>query len=329
MMLILGVTVLLSVTTQSLSKPQNGFEDARSISDKYDHDVSVLSWPYNEQTKKVLDEVNLMEWNPTIIAIQNITKGAYRKLKTTNTFLATTYEESGIDPMSENSNDEAICNPILFKGDRFRPVKDEEMFTGMYGKASGQISWTQLTMVNNLEDREKRDLPASGGGFGKGMEYLLSRIMGGNADDKEEEGCQNQDGSILVLNANLKEHQGLKGDVIDVIKDLYNKVMCRRRKKTILTGNVGWMDSMNAIQEFRHQFEKNGMPFQPTPGLLNVNQIWAIDFIGIQGTNSDLLENDGTNLKKTIKDRDQAVIAPSYVAFQHSLIKKQDVKPGK
>ena len=252
------------------------------------------------------------------------------------------YEVSGIDSECENGDDDVICNPILFKGDRFVPVEDEELFTGVYRKKAGQVSWAQLKIHSNLEDREKRDLPFDT--MVKGIESFFDMLRGMKVkkeeEEKEEEKCNNQPGAVFLLNGNLNEDDDLYKHFKEVLDDLYTNMMCRRAKRTILAGNVGWTQSQEVIMNFRRGkfFRKNGMllsdpkitgkngilPFPKTTGILNVNQIWSNDFKGIMGTNSDMMEYEGKDLKQPIKGRNQAVIAPSFVGFHHSLVKKQD-----
>jgi len=302
--------VLFLVTN---SRCENLFQDALVRLENYDYEISVLSWPYNEQNKDILSEENLLEWNPVIIAIQNITKGEYRELRQANDLLATNYEESGIDSGCMEGADDVICNPILYKGDRFEQVDDEEVFTGVNRTKFGQVSWTQLKMHGNLENRKKRDFPSE---IGKGFEGLFKILRKGGEERKEnKDGCKNQPGAVFVLNGNLKE--GEKSENFKkVLKYIYSNLMCRRVKRTILVGNIGWKHSQDVIGKFRRGSFKHA-----STSFSNVNQIWSHDFNRITGTDSDIVEYDGKDAKQPIKER---FIAPSFVAFHHSMIKNID-----
>lgn len=301
-----GKGILMDDAVRQLENDENG--------------VRVLSWNFDFKKKGILREVNLMKWNPTIIALQNITMKDYTNLKQENSFLDT-YEESGID-LSQNMDEETICNPILFKGHRFTPVKEEEKFTGEYRKKSGQISWSQLKLVHRVPEREKRDLPSDGVPINK-LEFFFNQM-----NKYGDEGCKNVKGSIIFINANLKEDENLGEDLKDVLNDIYKNVMCRRAKKIILTGNVGWLQSTNVISNFRRRrneipfFKRNGINKQQKRDIWNVNQIWSRDYQGILGTSSDILEYEGTELKKDIEGHEKAAVAPSFAAFHQSMMRR-------
>lgn len=284
----------------------------------YDNYVGVLSWNFDADNKNVLNEVNLDQWKPTIISLQNITMRAYKDLRKENRVLGR-YEESGISDQEKNDN--TICNPILFRGHRFIPVMEEEKFTGVYRKKSGQITWTQLKMVHSIPEREKRDLPSDGVPVNK-LEFFFNQM-----NKYGDEGCKNVKGSTIIINANLKEDENLGYDLNDIFDDIYKNVMCRRAKKIILTGNLGWLQSTNAINKFRRRnsipfFKRNGMMEPQQSKIWNVNQIWSHDFQGINSAHVDITEYHQNDLKKKIKGHDNAVIAPSFAAFHQSMMRK-------
>ena len=64
------LTILLLAT---FSRSEHFFESTIERLKNYDHEISVLSWPYDEETKDVLSESNLFEWSP-VVSIYFVTK---------------------------------------------------------------------------------------------------------------------------------------------------------------------------------------------------------------------------------------------------------------
>ena len=257
-----------------------------------------------------------------MITIQNITRKEYENLKRTNQFIATNYEESGFQISKEAVHENEVFNPILFKGHVFRPV-DEESFTGVSEISSGQVTWTQVKMVDReTMKRSKRDSFTKSESVHK-LEFLFKEMM--KLDDVDE--CKNQRGAVVIINVNVDEHPNVRDDLSRVLGDIYTKVMCRRSKKILITGNLGWVQSYNVIKNFRRRsnfFQRNGMTSQNMESdvMWNVNQIWSRDFQGILGTSVDLFDYEGVDMKRKIARRPNAAIAPAFAAFHYPIVRK-------
>ena len=257
-----------------------------------------------------------------MIAIQNITRREYDELKQKNRYIATNYEESGFHITKEAGRENEVFNPILFKGDVFRPV-DEESFTGVSEIAPGQVAWTQVKMVDRVvRGRSKRESSSKSKPVQK-LEFLFKKMV----ELKHNDECKNQRGAVVIINANLKEHINLREEFSKVLEDIYTKVMCRRTKKVLITGNIGWMQSYDVIKNFRRRldfFKRNGVTSESKGSevIWNVNQIWSRDFLGISGSSVDIYEYGGVELKEKIEGRPNAAVAPAFAAFHFPVVRK-------
>ena len=243
-------------------------------------------------------------------------------MKRTNQIIATNYEESGFQISKEAVHEKEVFNPILFKGHIFRPV-DEESFTGVSEISSGQVAWAQVKMVDReVMKRSKRDSFSKSEPVHK-LEFLFKEMM--KFDDADE--CKNQRGAVVIINVNVAEYPNVREELSRILEDIYTKVMCRRSKKILITGNLGWVQSYNVVKKFRRRlnfFQRNGMTSQKieSDAMWNVNQIWSRDFQGILGTSVDLFEYDGTDMKKEIARRPNAAIAPAFAAFHYPIVRR-------
>merc|ERR1712048_1406356 len=83
----------------------------------------------------------------------------------------------------------------------------------------------------------------------------------------------NVEGSLIVVNGNMKNTSSLEEDTKEMLNSIYEKVMCRRGKKIFLVGNVGWTECYKEIFKFaKRRLRVNTFNINESR---NINQIWS------------------------------------------------------
>lgn len=319
-------TLLITTAQIRFCQSKPSMEEAVARLEKYENEIKVFSWFYDAEKQGILHPVNLLRLDPTVIAIQNVTRVQYEAIKRSNQFLATNYEESGFKQQQQNENE--VYNPILFKGHVFLPV-EEESFTGVFKMPSGQVAWNQVKMLDPTLTRKKRSRRDSVSSVTRNkpvnkLEFLFDAM---GRIGVEDEGCRNQRGAVIVINVNMKDDGNLREELSEVMEKIYTQVMCRRAKKIIVTGTIGWIQSYNVIRNFRRRadfFKRNGMVSSEDTSVWNVNQIWSSDFAGISGTSIDIFEERGVRIAKEIKGRPNTFITPAFCAFHFPVVRNYE-----
>ena len=194
---------------------------------------------------------------------------------------------------------------------------------------SGQVAWNQVKMLDPTLTRKKRSRRDSVSSVTRNkpvnkLEFLFDAM---GRIGVEDEGCRNQRGAVIVINVNMKDDGNLREELSEVMEKIYTQVMCRRAKKIIVTGTIGWIQSYNVIRNFRRRadfFKRNGMVSSEDTSVWNVNQIWSSDFAGISGTSIDIFEERGVRIAKEIKGRPNTFITPAFCAFHFPVVRNYE-----
>lgn len=284
----------------------------------------VLSWLYRDDQeiiRSLCDNV-IVDLEPTVIGIQGIKYGELRKLQSSTCLQE--YEVAGI---SDIGTDDEIFNPIFYKGDWLSPVE------GTHASASdsngyetgtfGSMAWVQFKILTTAGPaRKKRDLSEKVGNKLGNIFKILSTLGAEAFDDH----CSGHQGSFIIININMKNKgtaEELKLATTDMIQPVYTELMCRKRKKSIIMGNAGWLSSVYALQQFPHSYLRKGRrglySELADTDYTNINLIQENDLRQVNGVHSGIDVVKDTVVSMKVGNR---TMKPVFAAF-HRLFDRQ------